>query len=119
MELPFLFSDIVGENEKIEMTNSTSILRYLSSTHMPQLLGRNSREFASIEYVLSLIETNQKLIEYLESKTEFICGKEPTFVDFCVYEILREQATLSTSVQAYVKRVAELPEIHVEKEQGS
>jgi hypothetical protein len=35
MELPFLFSDIVGENEKIEMTNSTSILRYLSSTHMP------------------------------------------------------------------------------------
>lgn len=52
----------------------------------------------------------------MEKKTSFCCGPEPTFVDFCVYQVLSEQEDLQPHLKEYVARVEALPDIHAQKE---
>lgn len=98
----------------MRLNDSKAILKYLSRKFSPKLLGKTAAEMGLAEMfslVHDTIGSTQQLVDLLADK-KFMVGKEPTWVDFCVYESwVNDTALLESNdrARAYVDRVSNLP----------
>lgn len=92
----------------LKLNDHKSVVRYLCRKFMPKLLGRSPSELGLAE-MISIVHDTRPIAEVIEllGNKEFLCGKEPTFIDFCVYDSLVKDG-LSTEHAGYCERVKSL-----------
>ena len=80
---------ILMQDGALSLNDSRSVTRYLCRKFMPKLLGRSPAELGLAE-MISVVHDTRPLSEVMEllGSKDFFCGKEPTFIDFCVYDSL-------------------------------
>jgi ATP-dependent HslUV protease, peptidase subunit HslV len=101
------------EDGPVILSDNKAILRYLSRKFYPKLLGRSAAEHGICSMISSVHNSEPiiKVVELLEQK-DFICGADPTYLDFCVFETLQRPENKnivdSVLIKSYLERVRTL-----------
>ena len=101
--------DAMLQDGDFKLNEHKAVIKYLCRKYMPKLLGRTPQELGLAE-MISVVHDTRPLNEVMEllGNKNFLCGENPTFIDFCVYESMIENPALN---QVYFDRVKELTHV--------